>query len=181
MEVLLATRQRTVKIGIGCGALGIAAIVATELAIVPLREVAPLAERLALAAQCVVFPTLMLALGIGAVGNARFRGAAMNPLAGEEVGGSLAVHQRYLQNTLEQLVIHVVAVFGLAADGTAYGMRLLPALAACFVVGRAVFWLGYLHDPMKRSPGFTMTMHPTLITLAYLAARATAHALDIRW
>jgi hypothetical protein len=181
MEATLATRQRTVKIGVGIGVLGMATIVVTVLALVPLRDVPPLADRLAFAAQCAVFPALMLALGIGAVGSARFKGEAMNPLEPKEVGSALLVHQRYLQNTLEQLVLHLVVLFGVAADGTALGMRLLPALAACFVVGRGAFWIGYLRDPMKRSPGFAMTMHPTLVGLVYLAVRAGAHALGVTW
>src|SRR4029079_7359612 len=99
------------------------------------------------ASRCAVFPTLMLVLGVGGVAGARFTGGALNPVAGTEVPRAMLVHQRYWQTTLEQLVLHLVALVGLAADGTALGMRLLPALAACFVVGRAGFWLGSLRDP----------------------------------
>ena len=172
MEATVATRQRTVVIGIVLGVAGIASIVATDLALVPLREVPPIAERLAFAARCALFPTLMFACGIAVVGSARFGGQQMDPLSREEVSRALLVHQRYLQNTLEQLAIHLVALVGLAVDGAALGMRLLPALAATFVVGRAVYWLGYLRGPLQRSPGFTMTFYPTVFTLAYLAARS---------
>lgn len=91
MEATLANRQRSVVIGIGLGTLGIVGIVVTDLALVPLRAVPPVAERLAFAAQCALFPALMLALAIAVIGSARFSGKEMDPLAREDVGRALLV------------------------------------------------------------------------------------------
>ncbi len=172
----LATQQRKVKIGIATGAAGYLAILAASYALRPLAEAPPLADRLGLAARCAVFPTLMLLAGIGVVANGRYGSDAIDPLLGREPP-SMRVHVRYLQNTLEQLVLHLVALFAVAADGSALGMRLLPGLAACFVVGRGLFWIGYVRAPMKRAPGFAMTVQPTALALLFVAVRVALGAL----
>ena len=56
----------------------------------------------------------------------------------------MRVNQRYLQNTLEQTVIFLVGLFGLAAymaDGNQ--MRAVLASAVVWTLGRLAFWGGY--------------------------------------
>ena len=170
METTLEAQQSKVKLGIVIGVMGWVEILATSWFVTGARvQDLPIADRLAFAARWAVFPALTLAAGVLAVANGRFRSAAIDPLVCEATP-AMRVHQRYLQNTLEQFALHVVALFAIAADGSA--MRLLPGLAACFVLGRALFWLGYRRDPMKRGPGFSLTMQPTVLALLYVAARS---------
>jgi hypothetical protein len=176
METTLAAQQRRVKVGVAGGTAAYLAILAGTWALSPMAEIGPVADRLALAARCAVFPAFMLLAGVGAVANGRYASEAINPIACNATP-SMLVNQRYLQNTLEQLVLHVVALFAIAADGSAFGIRLLPGLAACFVVGRLAFWLGYRKHPMWRGPGFTITMQPTALALLYVAVRVVLRAV----
>lgn len=167
----LARKQRGVRGGIALGIAGILTVVGGVYVFVPPLEMPTAGDRVAFALRCAVFPALTLLVGILAVAQSRYESDAIDPLARAE-RGALVVHGRYVANTLEQLVLHVIAMLGLAVDGTAVGLRLVPALTACFVAGRILFWMGYLRDPMKRAPGFAMTIHPTVLVLGYLALRA---------
>jgi uncharacterized MAPEG superfamily protein len=59
------------------------------------------------------------------------------------------------QNTLEQLIVFVPAIFA-----TAYYVSELYAVVAglVFLVGRAVYFRAYSRDSAKRGPGFILTM-----------------------
>jgi len=170
METTLEEQQSKVKLGVVIGVMAWVEILATSWFVTGARatELA-IADRFAFAARCAVFPALTLAAGVLLVANGRYHSAAIDPLACEATP-AMRVNQRYLQNTLEQFALHLVALFAIAADGSA--MRLLPGLAACFVLGRLLFWLGYRRDPMKRGPGFSLTMQPTVLALAYVAVRS---------
>lgn len=112
----------------------------------------------------------MLLVGIGLVGNARGFSAAINPLAGVE-SDRIKVYGRYLTNTLEQFVLFAATTLTLSLYLTDTGMRLLPALTANFVIGRVLFLVGYLSNPLYRSTGFAMTMYPTGACLGYVLWR----------
>ena len=90
----------------------------------------------------------------------------------------MLVYQRYLQNTLEQLVLFEVALFGLALTLAEPTLRLLPALAVNFSVGRIVFLAGYLWHPLYRTPGMAMTLYPTIVALGWLGFRVARDALS---
>lgn len=96
--------------------------------------------------------------------------AAFDPLAGFETS-RLRVNQRYLQNTVEQTVIFVAALFGLTAyspDGSA--MRAVLATAVVWTLSRYAFWIGYHRSAALRglgAPGMALSM----IVLLYVAAR----------
>jgi uncharacterized MAPEG superfamily protein len=67
------------------------------------------------------------------------------------------VFERYFrvqQNTLEQLVMFVPAIwlFGTYVDATWAAL-----LGLVFVVGRALYLLGYVRDPAKREAGFALS------------------------
>jgi hypothetical protein len=166
----LAKKQAYVKIGVAIGMALTIAILAGGYVLTPATSFETAGDRVVYALRVLPLSAMVLMAGIGAVASSRYASDAINPLAGAE-RGSMLVHQRYLENTLQQLALHVLAVLGLAADGGAVGMRLIPGLVACFVVGRLVFWIGYLRDPMHRGPGFTMTFQPTAWTLLYLVVR----------
>jgi glutathione S-transferase len=67
------------------------------------------------------------------------------------------VFERYMrvhQNTMEQLVIFVPAIFLFA---TYVSPTIAAALGLLFVVGRVVYLQGYVADPARRGTGFAMS------------------------
>jgi hypothetical protein len=111
-----------------------------------------------------------LAAAIEAVAHERLQSPAFDPLAGYE-NRRLRVNERYLQNTLEQLVVFAVGLFGVAAysaDGAA--MRVVPATATVWVLARFAFWIGYHRSAALRALG-APSMMIGLIMLLYVVAR----------
>lgn len=170
----IGAKQRSVM---GGAALGLALSAALTGAILYLYPpVPPGIDRAALALRNVALPALTLAAGVLRVSRGRFRSGAIDPLAGRE-SPSLVIHGRYVENTTQQLVLLVIATFGLAYDLPADKLALLPAMAVVFVVGRVSFWMGYLRAPVLRAPGMAMTFMTTIIPTIYLAGRALYLAL----
>ena len=62
---------------------------------------------------------------------------------------------RVQQNTLEQLIIFVPAIwmFGIYADAS-----VAAGLGLVFILGRFLYGRGYAVDPAKRGPGFGLTL-----------------------
>jgi hypothetical protein len=109
-------------------------------------------------------------LGVEAVAHERLSSPAFDPLAGFETR-RLRVNQRYLQNTLEQLIVFAVALFGLAAYSHGGGaMRAVLATAVVWVLARFAFWIGYHRSAAMRglgAPGMALSM----VVLLYVAGR----------
>ena len=110
---------------------------------------------------------MMLLFGIGAVGRVRASTSAIDPVygKGEQL---LYVEARYLQNTVEQLILSttgqlILSVYVSAAVLT----RIIPVLVILFVVGRFLFFFGYKMDPLKRGYGFSMTFIPSVLVHIY--------------
>lgn len=61
---------------------------------------------------------------------------------------------RVHQNTLESLVVFVPAVL---TFGWYLSARWAAGLGVVFIVGRAIYAVGYLRDPEKRGPGAGLT------------------------
>src|SRR5258708_16420712 len=117
------------------------------------------ASRLAFAVRWDVFPAFMLLVGIGRVGNARFKSSeAITGATPEE--GPLAIDKRYLQNTLEQLALFVIAHLAFATLAPADKLHLLPVAAMWFVVGRLAFLVGYHLAPTARPFVFGAASYP---------------------
>ncbi len=83
---------------------------------------------------------------------------------------------RVQQNTLEQLVIFIPAVW-------LFGDFVSPVWAAglgvLFLIGRALYAIGYIAAPEKREAGFALSMLPMMILLIGAivgVVRALAHA-----
>jgi uncharacterized membrane protein YecN with MAPEG domain len=87
------------------------------------------------------------------------------------------VFERYFRaqmNTLEQLVIFLPALLLFAYYLNPY---IAAALGALFVIGRALYFRGYVHSPEQRHVGFALAGIPTLVLLVggiYGAVRALA-------
>jgi hypothetical protein len=97
----------------------------------PLAGVDDLAPRLVFAFTCYCLAVIFcLVTGIEAVAHERLSSPAFDPLSGFETQ-RLRINQRYLQNTLEQIVVFGAALFGLAvyaSDGAA--MRAVLVLSS---------------------------------------------------
>lgn len=137
----------------------------------PLNGLNNIADRMMLALKCVVVATLFcFVAGIEAIAHERLQSPAFDPLEGHE-SRRLRVNLRYAQNTLEQLVIFAVGLFGLAAYLTSGdALRALPALTIIWVLNRFAFWIGYHHSAAMRGLG-APSMALGLITLLYVVAR----------
>jgi hypothetical protein len=104
------------------------------------------------------------------VAHERLTSPAFDPLVQFETR-RLRINQRYLQNTVEQVIVFGVSLFGLAAycaDGAE--MRAVVATTVVWIVARAAFWLGYHRSAALRglgAPGMALSM----IVLLYVAVR----------
>ena len=130
------------------------------------------AARLGLAVGSLVLPALTLLIGIGTVAARRFFSADAIDGTRTPLSRSLEINLRYNQNTVEQLLLAAIAWGGLALALPHENLWLIPALAALFVLGRALFWIGYLIAPWVRAIGFGFSMYPSACALAWLAVRA---------
>jgi hypothetical protein len=137
----------------------------------PLPGMDSLAARMLLTLKCCCVAVLFcLVTGVEAVAHERLTSPAFDPLANFETR-RLRVNQRYLQNTVEQIIVFGVSLFGLAAycvDGSA--MRAVVATTVTWIAARAAFWLGYHRSAALRglgAPGMALSM----IVLLYVASR----------
>ena len=110
----------------------------------PIRGMDDPVARLVFALKASALAVLFtLVTGVSAVAHERLVSPAFDPLGGHETQ-RMRVNFRCLQNTLEQTVIFLVGLFGLAAymeDGNQ--MRSVLASAVVWTVGRLAFWAGY--------------------------------------
>ena len=128
-------------------------------------------DRMLFALKCCCVAVLFcLVPGVEAVAHERLRSPAFDPLAGFTTR-RLEVNQRYLQNTVEQIIVFAAGLFGLAAyspNGAA--MRAVLATTVVWVLARAAFWIGYHRSAAMRgfgAPGVALSM----IVLLYVVAR----------
>jgi hypothetical protein len=128
--------------------------------------------RLAFAARQTVWPALvLLAMVVGAM-VARVSTFALNPIDDAE-SRFFRISQRVLANSVEQTTIFVPALWTLAILAPAE--RLGGAVAVgtgLFVLGRLLFWIGYLVHPVLRAPGMAMTFTVNLCVVGWAALLA---------
>ena len=137
----------------------------------PLAGMDSLGGRMLFTLKCCCLAVLFcLVTGVEAVAHERLLSPAFDPLAGFETR-RLRVNQRYLHNTLEQILVFAVGLFGLAAyspDGSA--MRAVLATSVVWILARFAFWVGYHRSAAMRglgAPGMALS----LIVLFYVAGR----------
>jgi len=161
--------------GIGAIAASLIASIALWFALFrllpPLNGMDELGSRMLVALKCVALATLFtLVAGVEAVAHERFQTAAFDPLLGHQTQ-RLRVNLRYLQNTLEQIMVFAVGLFGTAAylsGGDA--MRAVPATTIVWILNRFAFWVGYHKSSAMRALG-AASMAISLIMLLYVTAR----------
>jgi hypothetical protein len=137
----------------------------------PLGGMDDLGARMLAALKCVAVATLFcFVAGIEAVAHERLQSNAFDPLQGHQTE-RLKVNLRYLQNTLEQLIVFAVGLFGLAAyldSGSA--MRIVVASTIVWILNRFAFWIGYHRSAAMRGLG-APSMVIGLLMLLYFVAR----------
>src|SRR3546814_16650072 len=86
---------------------------------------------------------LAFVTGIEAVAHRRLFSRAIDPLAGAE-SAATKVDLRYLQHTLEQLVVFLPGLFGLAyyCNGPR-SVHAVTATAILWVIGSCACWIGF--------------------------------------
>jgi hypothetical protein len=119
--------------------------------------------RYVLSAASLLAPALALAFSIGRLANHRF-GSPQDIAGSAASGGSSTamMYQSLLQNTLEQAVLALLAypVWGILAPEKF--LVVLPTAAVLFLLGRALFFIGYARGAGSRAPGFALTFYPTI-------------------
>lgn len=107
--------------------------------------------------------------GIEAVSHERLVTEAFDPLAGKETR-SILVNLRYLQNTLEQLMLFVPGLLLLAAYAEpANAAQSVTAAALVWILARFTFWIGYRRGPQFRIAGL-IGMAQSMVILLYVSA-----------
>ena len=133
--------------------------------ILPAPAAPDLAARLAYVLRWDVVAAIPLFAAIGAVGNGRFLGPAIDPTKGGE-DRAMIVNGRVVDNSLQQFALFLIATLALAVELPAERLNLLAAAAIVFVAMRFAFWIGYRIDPLYRAFGFAATMWLNLVLLA---------------
>lgn len=119
--------------------------------------------RLSLWLACAAFAALWLLIAVGRLAGHRF-------FTPEDIdGGGLTdgtaqakLLQTLIQNTLEQVVLAVTAYGAWLWLAAPDRRGLVIVCAACFAIGRLLFFAGYARGAPWRALGFTMTFYPTV-------------------
>lgn len=137
----------------------------------PIPGMADPLARLIFAINCICIAVLFcFFMGIEAVSHERLFSKAINPLLGVE-STRLKINLRYLQHTLEQLILFIPGLLALSCYcDTGYSMRAVVATTAVWIVSRFVFWIGYHISPNYRAPGL-VSMAIGVLVLLYVCAR----------
>ncbi len=167
-------KQLVVALGMGA-AITLLSLAWYQLPVLPLPvpDGDDTASRIAFVAHWLLLPGLALLFGIGLVANQRFFVA--DAIDGGPSSSSLIeITLRYNLNTLEQTALAAIAWLGLALVLSHEYLKLIPAMAISFLVGRILFFIGYLIAPTARALGLGLTAYPTFAALIWLAARMLA-------
>ena len=132
----------------------------------PKLHLPTLLDRVVFTLRCLVVSLLAVLAGVMVLATVRFATTAINPL--DPRGKKITEQQeRYLQNTVEQFLLHSFSLISLSTYLSEEKMHWIPLLVALFVIGRALFFVGYSIDPMKRGVGFVITWYPTMAVSGY--------------
>lgn len=69
---------------------------------------------------------------------------------------------RVQMNTLELLILLIPAVW---IASTYWNTLFIAAMLAIYIVGRHLYYIGYIEDPKKRSMGFLLSIGPILLLM----------------
>ena len=104
----------------------------------------------------------------------RYYTPAANPVESQSQDPVL-IPGKILQNSVEQFLINAFVILTLSTILEASSLHMIPAYSILFLIGRFVFAVGYLIDPMQRSLGiainFLSIVPLTLFCLYRLCSR----------
>ena len=83
-------------------------------------------------------------------------------------------YYRVHQNTLEQLMVFLPAIFIFSQLGNPL---IAAGLGAVYLVGRLIYLRGYVADPAQRGTGFMLSFLPSAIMLIWSAALAARNLI----
>ena len=162
----MTRHQKIVAIGAASGVLAMAAAMWGLSRALPVPAgLETVGDRLGFALRWDAVAAVPFFAMIVVIGNARALGPAIDPTLGPE-DPAMLINGRVADNTLQQLVIFVVATLALAASLPAAQMSVIAAAAIVFTLARLVFWIGYRIHPLYRAPGFAATAYLNLGLLA---------------
>jgi MAPEG family len=118
-------------------------------------------DRIGYALRWAVVAVLPFFFMVVAVGNARFLSEAIDPTLGKE-SPKMVVDGRVADNTLQQFLLFLVGMLGLALTLPAQRLSIVAAVSITFVVMRLAFWIGYRIKPVYRAFGFSSTVYMNL-------------------
>ena len=157
--------QKIVAIGAVSGLVAMAALVWLLSALIPPPVIADTSsDRLSFALRWAVPGALLFFFMVAAVGNARFKSEAIDPTIGKE-NARMVVDGRVADNTLQQFVLFLVGMLGLALTLPSHRLSIVAAVSITFVVMRIAFWIGYRIKPVYRAFGFSSTAYMNLSML----------------
>jgi len=149
--------QKIVAVGSGSGIVSMILLVATIYSFWPVSpELTDAAARLGYTARTLIFAALPLLFGIVTIANARFSSDAIDPTRHVE-SRAMEINGRFVDNTVQQLLLFSIATLALCTVLTPSGMRVIPAAVTVFVIARFAFWIGYRVRPIYRAPGMSAT------------------------
>jgi hypothetical protein len=151
--------QRKVAIGAGSGIVAMILLVFSLSTVIPAPDIPDhAADRLAYTLRWATLPALLFFAMVAAVGNARFSSEAIDPTLGKE-SPKTVIDGRVVDNTLQQLVLFLVGMFGLAVTLPLHRLSIVAAVSITFVIVRIAFWIGYRIKPVYRAFGFSSTAY----------------------
>ena len=139
----------------------------TDFGMIPPGEIG-IDLRLEYALKWEAIAALCLLAGVGFIASRRFfipEAISGNPVA------AIDIDRRYVQNTLEQLVLAFVAHLALVLIVPADSIRVIAVLVMLFVFGRLMFWIGYHVSGSARAFGFATTFYPTVAVYVFVTSR----------
>ncbi|MCW2235833.1 MAPEG family protein [Azospirillum canadense] len=134
--------------------------------VAPPEGIANPGARMAFWARLALWPALVLFLAVGGVMLARARSVALNPIDDPE-SRFHRVSQRVLSNTVEQTMVFLPALAALVAQAPLPDLGAATVATILFVVGRLLFWAGYLTHPYARAPGMSVTLTVNAVLLGW--------------
>lgn len=154
----MTSDQKAVAIGAGSGLVTMAASLWLLYQLLPDPAATDLAERIGYALKWNAVAALPFFAMIIAVGNARFKSEAIDPTRGKETP-AMIVDGKVADNTLQQLVLFLIATAALAAAIEGEAVKIAGAAAITFAMMRVAFWVGYRIRPVYRAFGFSSTLY----------------------
>ncbi|KAJ8030504.1 Transmembrane protein 79 [Holothuria leucospilota] len=163
MQKAVALEQKTLRrrVYLVTCVMLVCCYLAVHYAPLPTPNEPSLINRVVFTTRCLVVSLIPLMFGIGVVGAMRYydmENMGANPVK-EKVTYKFDVTRRYLQNTLEQTILHVILQLSLSTFLPNEYLPLIPTFITFFVIGRIIFLIGYMDEkrPINRGPGFAIT------------------------